>query len=151
MTGHAEETLPSAYTSSAGRVLSDRGIEGTSSFDLERLRGTSGFAANVDPDPVPHSITIANPSLLCRSHARADERGQAAAGLPRQLRQPADPAEPVPVRDVLPAVEVRGPSPTGMTLATERHSYEKCQYEEFKKRVAKMNELREARDGARSN
>ncbi|EXJ83210.1 NADH dehydrogenase (ubiquinone) 1 beta subcomplex 7 [Capronia coronata CBS 617.96] len=25
---------------------------------------------------------------------------------------------------------------------TERHSYEKCQYEEFKKRVAKMDELR---------
>ncbi|PYH48674.1 NADH dehydrogenase [ubiquinone] 1 beta subcomplex subunit 7 [Aspergillus saccharolyticus JOP 1030-1] len=33
----------------------------------------------------------------------------------------------------------------------ERHSYEKCQYEEFKKRVAKMEELRAAKDGARSN
>ncbi|BCR84681.1 NADH dehydrogenase [ubiquinone] 1 beta subcomplex subunit 7 [Aspergillus chevalieri] len=33
----------------------------------------------------------------------------------------------------------------------ERHSYEKCQYEEFKKRVAKMDELRAAKDGARSN
>ncbi|KAK7947076.1 uncharacterized protein PG986_011397 [Apiospora aurea] len=33
----------------------------------------------------------------------------------------------------------------------ERHSYEKCQYEEFKKRVVKMNELREAKEGARSN
>ncbi|KAI1490246.1 NADH-ubiquinone oxidoreductase B18 subunit-domain-containing protein [Biscogniauxia mediterranea] len=33
----------------------------------------------------------------------------------------------------------------------ERHSYEKCQYEEFKRRVAKMNELRAARPGARSN
>ncbi|KAF6807957.1 nadh-ubiquinone oxidoreductase b18 subunit family protein [Colletotrichum musicola] len=32
----------------------------------------------------------------------------------------------------------------------ERHSYEKCQYDEFKKRVAKMNELR-AEKGARSN
>ncbi|KAI0473314.1 NADH-ubiquinone oxidoreductase B18 subunit-domain-containing protein [Xylariaceae sp. FL0804] len=32
-----------------------------------------------------------------------------------------------------------------------RHSYEKCQYEEFKKRVAKMDELREAKGGARSN
>ncbi|KKY25121.1 putative nadh-ubiquinone oxidoreductase b18 [Phaeomoniella chlamydospora] len=32
----------------------------------------------------------------------------------------------------------------------ERHSYEKCQYEEFKQRVAKMDELREAK-GARSN
>jgi hypothetical protein len=36
-------------------------------------------------------------------------------------------------------------------LQTERHSYEKCQYEEFKKRVAKMDELRAAKDGARSN
>ncbi|EKV16116.1 NADH-ubiquinone oxidoreductase B18 subunit, putative [Penicillium digitatum PHI26] len=36
-------------------------------------------------------------------------------------------------------------------LQNERHSYEKCQYEEFKKRVAKMDELRAAKDGARSN
>ncbi|PQE19283.1 hypothetical protein CJF31_00009350 [Rutstroemia sp. NJR-2017a BVV2] len=36
-------------------------------------------------------------------------------------------------------------------VQTERHSYEKCQYEEFKKRVAKMDELREAKGGARSN
>lgn len=27
----------------------------------------------------------------------------------------------------------------------ERHAYEKCQYEEFKKRVAKMDELRAAK------
>ncbi|KAI4176792.1 MAG: hypothetical protein LQ346_007799 [Caloplaca aetnensis] len=33
----------------------------------------------------------------------------------------------------------------------ERHSYEKCQYEEFKKRVAKMDEIRAAKGGARSN
>ena len=33
----------------------------------------------------------------------------------------------------------------------ERHSYEKCQYDEFKKRVAKMDELRAAKGGARSN
>lgn len=33
----------------------------------------------------------------------------------------------------------------------ERHSYEKCQYDEFKKRVAKMDELRESKDGARTN
>jgi NADH dehydrogenase (ubiquinone) 1 beta subcomplex subunit 7 len=33
----------------------------------------------------------------------------------------------------------------------ERHSYEKCQYEEFKKRVAKMDELRAAKGGERSN
>ncbi|PHH86477.1 hypothetical protein CDD83_10198 [Cordyceps sp. RAO-2017] len=33
----------------------------------------------------------------------------------------------------------------------ERHSYEKCQYLEFQKRVAKMDELRAAKNGARSN
>ncbi|KAL8966787.1 MAG: hypothetical protein Q9183_003209 [Haloplaca sp. 2 TL-2023] len=33
----------------------------------------------------------------------------------------------------------------------ERHSYEKCQYVEFKKRVAKMDEIRAAKGGARSN
>ncbi|KAF4770162.1 hypothetical protein HAV15_011620 [Penicillium sp. str.  len=38
-----------------------------------------------------------------------------------------------------------------LPLEDERHSYEKCQYEEFKKRVAKMDELRAAKDGARSN
>jgi NADH dehydrogenase (ubiquinone) 1 beta subcomplex subunit 7 len=33
----------------------------------------------------------------------------------------------------------------------ERHSYEKCQYEEFKERVKKMDELRAAKNGERSN
>ncbi|PHH65582.1 hypothetical protein CDD81_2017 [Ophiocordyceps australis] len=33
----------------------------------------------------------------------------------------------------------------------ERHSYEKCQYNEFQKRVVKMDELRAAKGGARSN
>jgi len=32
----------------------------------------------------------------------------------------------------------------------ERHSYEKCQYEEFKKRVAKMEEIRAAKATASS-
>ncbi|KAF2643854.1 hypothetical protein P280DRAFT_445056 [Massarina eburnea CBS 473.64] len=34
---------------------------------------------------------------------------------------------------------------------TERHSYEKCQYDEFKLRVRKMEELRAAKGGERSN
>ncbi|KAK8188855.1 putative NADH-ubiquinone oxidoreductase B18 subunit [Phyllosticta capitalensis] len=34
---------------------------------------------------------------------------------------------------------------------TERHTYEKCQYDEFKKRVAKMDELKKAEDYKRSN
>ncbi|KAL7269820.1 hypothetical protein RUND412_007491 [Rhizina undulata] len=29
----------------------------------------------------------------------------------------------------------------------ERHTYEKCQYDEFKRRVAKMEELRAAKGG----
>lgn len=33
----------------------------------------------------------------------------------------------------------------------ERHTYEKCQYEEFKKRVAKMDELKQAADYKRAN
>ena len=33
----------------------------------------------------------------------------------------------------------------------ERHSYEKCQYDEFKLRVKKMEEIRAAKGGARSN
>ncbi|KAI9669496.1 MAG: hypothetical protein M1829_005085 [Trizodia sp. TS-e1964] len=34
---------------------------------------------------------------------------------------------------------------------TERHSYEKCQYEEFKRRVKLMEQRREERGGRRSN
>lgn len=33
----------------------------------------------------------------------------------------------------------------------ERHSYEKCQYEEFKLRVKKMDELKAQNPGQRSN
>lgn len=33
----------------------------------------------------------------------------------------------------------------------ERHGYEKCQYEEFLLRVKKMDEMREAKGGERSN
>ncbi|KAL9535209.1 NADH dehydrogenase [ubiquinone] 1 beta subcomplex subunit 7 [Sphaerulina musiva] len=33
----------------------------------------------------------------------------------------------------------------------ERHSYEKCQYEEFKLRVKKMDEIRAQKGGQRSN
>ena len=33
----------------------------------------------------------------------------------------------------------------GEIVQTERHTYEKCQYEEFKKRVAKMDEMRAAK------
>ncbi|KAK0672369.1 NADH-ubiquinone oxidoreductase B18 subunit-domain-containing protein [Cercophora samala] len=43
------------------------------------------------------------------------------------------------------------PAPNPSRRGDERHSYEKCQYVEFKKRVAKMDELREAKGGARSN
>lgn len=38
-----------------------------------------------------------------------------------------------------------------MESQQERHSYEKCEYVEFKRRVAKMDELRAAKNGARSN
>ncbi len=40
---------------------------------------------------------------------------------------------------------------TSIEPQDERHSYEKCQYLEFKKRVAKMDELRAKKGGARSN
>ena len=37
------------------------------------------------------------------------------------------------------------------TIQDERHSYEKCQYEEFKLRVKKMDELKAQNPGSRSN
>jgi hypothetical protein len=36
-------------------------------------------------------------------------------------------------------------------LQDERHSYEKCQYDEFKKRVKKMDELRAAQKAESSS
>ena len=44
-----------------------------------------------------------------------------------------------------------GRSAADVDAQTERHSYEKCQYEEFQKRVKKMDEIRAAKGGARSN
>jgi hypothetical protein len=94
-----------------------------------------------------------------RGYPRRDERRQTAASIPRLVRTSSDPTEPVSARGVLPAVEVRG-TPTSalglsfwelMRVQNERHSYEKCQYDEFKERVKKMDELREAKGGQRSN
>jgi hypothetical protein len=95
-----------------------------------------------------------------RGHPRGDERRPPASRLQRLMRTPAHSLEPLPARRVLPAVEVRGTlryTPRDGTwvadqcMQNERHTYEKCQYEEFKQRVAKMDELRAAKNGARSN
>jgi len=48
-------------------------------------------------------------------------------------------------------IDDRAENRTDDTVQDERHSYEKCQYEEFKKRVAKMDELRAQKGGERSN
>jgi len=48
-----------------------------------------------------------------------------------------------------PKTDLRSRQLTGRQ--NERHSYEKCQYEEFKERVKKMDELRAAKNGERSN
>lgn len=39
----------------------------------------------------------------------------------------------------------------GLHAQDERHSYEKCQFAEYTRRVVKQNEIREAKGGARSN
>ncbi|GKT44833.1 NADH dehydrogenase [ubiquinone] 1 beta subcomplex subunit 7 [Colletotrichum spaethianum] len=61
------------------------------------------------------------------------------------------PSPPMP-HSAAPGASPPRPVPTRPPLRDhdERHSYEKCQYDEFKKRVAKMNELR-AEKGTRSN
>jgi hypothetical protein len=126
-----------------------------------------------------------------RGHPRGDARRPSPAGVPRQLRPPPHPPQPVPSRDVVRSLEVhrtlqarsrhcRCPHTHALSLSgklelgyihthplgangdaideqqadveqDERHSYEKCQYVEFKKRVAKMDELRESKGGERSN
>ncbi|KAF4996620.1 hypothetical protein FDECE_12357 [Fusarium decemcellulare] len=70
------------------------------------------------------SDAITEPRPARRSDPRGDARCQTPAGIPRQLRAPLDPSQQVPEGYV---------------------------YVEFKKRVAKMDELRESKGGARSN
>lgn len=60
------------------------------------------------------------------------------------------PPGPLP-SPLLPPPRASSPSLTPPGHQDERHSYEKCQYYEFKKRVAKMDQLREERGGARVN
>ena len=51
-----------------------------------------------------------------------------------------------------PSYTIRGGKKSADCVAQdERHSYEKCQYEEFKLRVKKMDEIRAAKGGKRSN
>jgi len=73
----------------------------------------------------------------------------------------------MPPRRMVPALEVPGTitrdlshsrslkaclfSPEADHVQDERHSYEKCQYEEFKLRVKKMEELKAQNPGHRSN
>jgi hypothetical protein len=47
-------------------------------------------------------------NLDCRCDERTDVRGSPAARIQRLLRQPLDPAEPLPLRGILLAMEVRG-------------------------------------------
>jgi hypothetical protein len=56
----------------------------------------------------------------------------------------------VPERVVVGAVEVQGTTAFSIDIGLtpqkdERHSYEKCQYDEFVKRVKKMDELKAAK------
>jgi hypothetical protein len=115
---------------------------------------------------------------MLSSYPQGNVGGPSPYAISRLLRTPPHPAEPLPASRILPSLEVRGthlprisaflpvfPLPLHRShvmncaliniffsfIQDERHSYEKCQYEEFKKRVAKMDELRASKDGARSN
>jgi hypothetical protein len=73
----------------------------------------------------------------------------------------------MPPRRMVPALEVPGTTTCDLShprtleacvyrpetnhVQDERHSYEKCQYEEFKLRVKKMDELKAQNPGHRSN
>lgn len=83
------------------------------------------------------------------------------------MRPPPHSSEQMPPCELVPALEVPGttsgdPSHSqrsalsttenfANTKQDERHSYEKCQYEEFKLRVKKMDELKAQNPGSRSN
>lgn len=63
--------------------------------------------------PCPGISCLSPPEKSCpltfetrRGNPRGDARGQSALGIPRQLRQPPDPPQPVPSRHVLHAMEV---------------------------------------------
>lgn len=74
------------------------------------------------PEPLAGQLlhTELYADTFCRGHPRGDERRPPAARIPRLVRTPADPAEPLPARGVLPAVEVRGPPCHATILAAER-------------------------------
>lgn len=93
-----------------------------------------------------------------QGHEGGNVTGQTTTSIPRQLCASSDSPQPVPTQDVVHAVEVRGKCGERRIEVrqlthdqNERHTYEKCQYDEFKERVAKMDELRAAKGGARSN
>lgn len=83
------------------------------------------------------------------------------------MRPPTHSSEQMPPCELVPALEVPGTTardPSHIKFSTlstrgksanidqdERHSYEKCQYEEFKLRVKKMDELKAQNPGSRSN
>ena len=82
------------------------------------------------------------------------------------MRPPTHSFEQMPPRELVPTLEVPGTIAchhrilmlsareiciSANTEQDERHSYEKCQYEEFKLRVKKMDELKAQNPGSRSN
>ena len=83
------------------------------------------------------------------------------------MRPPTHSSEQMPPCQLVPALEVPGTTARDLshiqrriprcarmfanTKQDERHSYEKCQYEEFKLRVKKMDELKAQNPGSRSN
>ncbi len=79
---------------------------------------------------------LTNPSAPPREHnaltggrrgdPRGDERCEAPPSIPRQLRPPADSPQPLSLRDVLSAVEVRGTSCARLDLAgDEKHKMDR--------------------------
>jgi hypothetical protein len=108
--------------------------------------------------PASRSPTaIPAPTCSSRSTSAAARRGMHRGSAPYVHPQAESHIPPMPTRR-RPSTFPSPPEVHEFADATvldifqdERHSYEKCQYVEFKKRVAKMNELRESKDGARSN
>jgi hypothetical protein len=91
-------------------------------------------------------------------YTRRDVRSETSTCISGQLCEPSHPTQQMPAQDVVCAVEMCGGSrarqhsgPDTDERQDERHGYEKCQYEEFMERVAKMDKIRADKAAASTN
>jgi hypothetical protein len=110
---------PEQWSSTCLRASELRTNLDTTNFNPRNCRRSRSIAAHNgdrisrDPEAYVHDFGLLSQELNAltngtRGDPRGDARCEAANAIPRQLRPPADSPQPLPLRDVVHAVEVRG-------------------------------------------